>query len=69
MSLISLDFLVYLGQIRKQISTFVADLVIFLPKFGKALNNPPLFRKKQFIEKALNKLLTFYPCSIRKKHA
>jgi hypothetical protein len=41
MSLISLDFLIYLGQIRKQISFFVADLNTFLPKLGKTLNNPP----------------------------
>jgi uncharacterized protein with ParB-like and HNH nuclease domain len=46
MSLISLDFLVYFGQIRKQISFFVADLITFLLKLGKVLNSPPLFRNK-----------------------
>jgi hypothetical protein len=42
MSSISLDFLIYLGKIRTQISSFVVDLITVLHKLGKKLNNPPL---------------------------
>jgi hypothetical protein len=54
MSLISSDFLVELGQIKKQISSFIADLITFLPKLGKTLNNHPLFRNKIWPTSLLN---------------